>query len=670
MTEDLAPISLQEVEWAREIMGLEGLDESRRDFISALTSVDVAACPGSGKTTMILAKLAILSERWSSKSSGVAVLSHTNVARDEVENRLGHSSRARLFLSYPHSIDTIHAFTNKFLATPWLLSHGYRASVVDDDAAARVRRRILGRESVIIDNALRKKGKSLDDVRLQSLTEGDPLGGSLFGLGSHTKSYQLATKAILASLEQGYVCFDEILSIGAIWSESDDNVVRALRARFPLALIDEMQDTTPLQNRVIDGIFHRKVENSPAILQRVGDLNQAIFADPTSPLVSDFPRLETRAVSISNSFRISPKVGRLANNLAVSPVAPHGLIGLRKPTTSPEINPNRIFVFSKNAPEKVLEKYAQHVASLFDDEELKAANVWAVGFRHKPAPDVRPGHAHYPKTVSHYWPSYNSDLSLSSFSPRTLAEYVLRASSLRKTEESSAAALQALASGILQGARIVNYASVSKSAGNAHRRIQQAVGTSGPAYFAYADLKNKLLTDSLLPNAESWPSLRQQLLVVIEHISASNSTSMTEFLQWPQDLSATDIGGSNNGNKVDPNIYTYHDVVSGKILDIKLGSIHAVKGQTHTATLLLETFTYSHHLKSLMARFLTSPDVPESAALGTRMEFWMRSAYVAMTRPTQSLCLAIPSQSIAASEPERKERIEALRGLGWGVEEL
>ena len=60
-------------------------DEDQRNVLTSSTSCDVQAAPGNGKTTLIVAKLALLSLTWASRTQGVCVISHTNVARDEVE---------------------------------------------------------------------------------------------------------------------------------------------------------------------------------------------------------------------------------------------------------------------------------------------------------------------------------------------------------------------------------------------------------------------------------------------------------------------------------------------------------------------------------------------------------------------------------------------------------
>ena len=78
----------QDVESIIKKLGLETVDSARKEFIKCLDTTDVSACPGSGKTTLIVAKMLLLMEKWQSLSRGICVLSHTNVAKDEVISRL------------------------------------------------------------------------------------------------------------------------------------------------------------------------------------------------------------------------------------------------------------------------------------------------------------------------------------------------------------------------------------------------------------------------------------------------------------------------------------------------------------------------------------------------------------------------------------------------------
>ncbi|MDB6077028.1 MAG: helicase UvrD, partial [Akkermansiaceae bacterium] len=112
------PVTDEDIDWVQGLMGLDALDSERKAFLKRLDTVDVSACPGSGKTTLAVAKLAILARKWTDRTRGLCVLSHTNVAREEIQHRLGNTAEGQSLLNYPHFIDTIHGFVTRFLATP------------------------------------------------------------------------------------------------------------------------------------------------------------------------------------------------------------------------------------------------------------------------------------------------------------------------------------------------------------------------------------------------------------------------------------------------------------------------------------------------------------------------------------------------------------------------
>ena len=110
-------------------------DDERISVLETMRSIDIQACPGSGKTTLIATKLILLSKKWPFQHQGVCVLSHTNVAKDEIINRIKQSNtaEAQCLLSYPHFIGTIQEFVNRFLALPYIRSTGIKDITVDND---------------------------------------------------------------------------------------------------------------------------------------------------------------------------------------------------------------------------------------------------------------------------------------------------------------------------------------------------------------------------------------------------------------------------------------------------------------------------------------------------------------------------------------------------------
>ncbi|MGH9771758.1 MAG: UvrD-helicase domain-containing protein, partial [Candidatus Acidiferrales bacterium] len=118
----LTPQLLEEL--GQELGGYDFTGESQRTFLSNVESCDVQAAPGNGKTTLLVAKLALLSRCWVSRKQGVCVISHTNVAREEVEKKLFRHATASAFRSYPHFIGTVTAFIDRYLALPSLRGLG------------------------------------------------------------------------------------------------------------------------------------------------------------------------------------------------------------------------------------------------------------------------------------------------------------------------------------------------------------------------------------------------------------------------------------------------------------------------------------------------------------------------------------------------------------------
>src|ERR1700680_1704052 len=140
----------QDIAWVCGVLKLQknafsGPDgkDARLEALKSTATLDVEACPGSGKTTLLVAKLAILARKWAEARRGVCVLSHTNVARLEIEKRLGNTTAGQHLLTYPHFVGTIHGFVNEFLAVPWLRSLGYPIRMIDNHLCEHPRRQLL-----------------------------------------------------------------------------------------------------------------------------------------------------------------------------------------------------------------------------------------------------------------------------------------------------------------------------------------------------------------------------------------------------------------------------------------------------------------------------------------------------------------------------------------------
>ena len=122
-----------------------------------------------------------------------------------------------------------------------------------------------------------------------------------------------------------------------------------------------------------------------------------------------------------------------------------------------------------------------------------------------------------------------------------------------------------------------------------------------------------------------------------------NDPEALTFLGWRDDqvgpvpLAAT--------QKRQDNIYRFSK--NGKKVDIRIGSVHSVKGENHTATLVLETYWKDRKGKHNLELLLPWLKGESSAAksLGKEQKERLKIHYVAMTRPSHLLCLAMKKTS-------------------------
>ncbi|WP_339709828.1 UvrD-helicase domain-containing protein [uncultured Sphingosinicella sp.] len=276
------------------------LDEARRAAIREHRHVH--ACPGAGKTTLIGLKLVLLARKWRYRHCGLCVLTHTNVAKDEILKRVRTDAAATSLISYPHFIGTIQDFVQTFLALPACRSKGYPIRHIDDSTtAAYMRRRLAPSTRTYLDN----KNASTSRLRLEWAQ--DQLSVNVPGApGTLTASYQNMIVVKNQTLENGYFFFSEMYAFARELISTNPSVIDALRQRFPLVLIDETQDTLRFQDELINHLFG---DAAGCTLQKVGDPDQAIFDG-----MSGEPPNETFNAAID--LAPIPDSGRFTANIA------------------------------------------------------------------------------------------------------------------------------------------------------------------------------------------------------------------------------------------------------------------------------------------------------------------------------------------------------------------
>lgn len=216
--------------------------EDARRVIRSWHSTDVAACPGSGKTTVLLAKLKLLADKMPLENgAGICVLSHTNVAINEIKNRLSDYADRRK-IQHEEKYKTLDYVTRNNFETGGQffdrINHTQALHIRDDGALCigKLKRPLAG-----VGKASAEQYKEL----LAELLKDE-------GIIRYQDAYAYANAAI---------------------TELPTEYTDLFSSRFQYVFIDEYQDCNNLQRQAIDAIF----DPQKCAVFKIGDSDQAIY---------------------------------------------------------------------------------------------------------------------------------------------------------------------------------------------------------------------------------------------------------------------------------------------------------------------------------------------------------------------------------------------------------
>jgi hypothetical protein len=98
-------------------------------------------------------------------------------------------------------------------------------------------------------------------------------------------------------------------------------------------------------------------------------------------------------------------------------------------------------------------------------------------------------------------------------------------------------------------------------------------------------------------------------------------------------------------------------------VQIEVSTIHSVKGQTHLATLVLETYYKRQYDLQKLLPYLKGAG-PPIGQLDSFIADHMKRVFVAITRPTELVCLAMHANHVSPSD------INDLKTSGWLIQDL
>lgn len=630
------------------IKGYPDFDTEKQAIIRSNKSADIKACPGSGKTTTLLAKLVILANRMPLPANkGICVLTHTNVAIDEIKSKL--SYQANVLFNYPNYFGTIQGFVDKYLTIPYFNS-------VSDVPIASIDSE---RASIIFEKAFSKKGfedltciwRQIKDRIPKTLTGKDKnnkirqeqiefLFGSYYSADKNSfyreyganraiacdsskPIFQLLDATRCQPLRSGVLKFEDAFSYGMAYINRCANLRDAFSERFSYLFIDEMQDTNELQYDLLEKIF----DKDKVIIQRFGDPFQNIFEHGKMKWNPD-----SKALPINFSNRFGESIASVLRTVCEKNNAS------LKGNAAIESHKPILLVFDDSL--NVLPKFASLVSELKigDKTILEIANeekekdglhrnrIKAVGWVGK---DKKDGLLR----LTSYYPSYEAKPSNGIPYKHSLFEYIRR-SDIHSVQDCIDNVINAISN--LLDRMGISYENNGRALRYTKTRVESFLKDYYPEQATTLRAKISEWALNILKstedvNIETFNSIRDFINNDLSKLFMLDRTSEV-YRNFMKDPEMQPKDKEDYPDEHCRNVYRNKDV------EIEIATIHSVKGETHIATLYMET-AYKNKCESQRIGGQMC-GIPYSGKQEVTL-MTLRMAYVAMSRPKYLLCFAI-----------------------------
>lgn len=310
----------------------------------------VLAGAGSGKTRVIVEKIAHLIGCGRYSARRIAAITFTNKSAKEMRERVAKRSREQDAAEV--TICTFHALGLKFLQIEHAavgLKRGF--SIFDaDDAAAQIKDLMSGAKPDDIEDmknlVSRAKNAGLSPEQAMAATRSNREKEA----ASVYERYQLRLTAFNA------VDFDDLIRLPVQVLEENPDIAVAWRERIGYLLVDECQDTNDAQYRLL-----KQLAGDKGNFTCVGDDDQSIYAwrganpENLQQMGRDYPALEI--IKLEQNYRCSNRMLRAANALIAN--NPHEHL---KKLWSDQADGERIRVWECRNSEHEAEKVAAEIA--------------------------------------------------------------------------------------------------------------------------------------------------------------------------------------------------------------------------------------------------------------------------------------------------------------------
>lgn len=650
-------ITDDDISYAEQLLLPAGktFDPERVDFIRNFKTIDLQAVPGSGKTTALLAKLVILERKLpSADGSGILLLSHTNAAIDEIKEKI-QKHCPRLF-SYPNFIGTIQSFVDEFLAVPYYVQKfNKKPNRIDHEIynekiksfiekpwlyKLNFNKDITDKVAYIKNNNeglfYSYRFQSSNEIQLvKNLNEGvleisKPRGRTR---AENYRDYTQKEKSDVydwffefkkSILKSGILHYDDAYFLAERYLIKFPNIKSILQKRFALAFVDEMQDMDTHQYDLLERIFYDN-GNSISVIQRIGDKNQAIY---NSVKATDVWLDRATVLRLNGSQRLSKPIADVVKRFALYTDVNFDIVGLNECTIKPHI-----LVFENGAIGNIIPCFAQIVRE--HGLENTGNDIKVVCWNTDWKEDDASRHDQAKLRLEDYHKGFKKEKRKPKQDYDCLKSYLIYYDKNKKT-------LEPLRKNILNALlKILRLENINTSDTRPYTKKKLIDLVREKDLKRYEELNLNLYNWSIGiikgKTNDVWDQIKAYAPNLFTILSDNPLSTSLTFLN----TDAAHIPVAENTELETTNHYKEDG------LEIEITSVHSVKGQTHCATLYLESYFQKDgngaKAKSYESQRLSQQLLGANLAtnIGDRVKQSAKMAYVGFSRPTDLLCIAV-----------------------------
>lgn len=289
------------------------------------------ACPGSGKTFSVAARIAKLIKEKNFTTRGIAAISFTNVAGEEIASKLSSDFKLPGCMTYPHFLGTIDKFINTYIFLPFghlIMGCDKRPDLVGAPHKSWTKGK--GDKKYFYN----KKTKSnvvgyanphsyFDSTSFNIREELYPLTAATHFHFSFS-NYYTKKGAVHKTIADIIDAKRENFKLGFA-NQADANylawkilvqyplIAQTIASKFEYFIVDEAQDTDEIQMRIIDILMAAGASN----VMLVGDRDQSIFEwNNADPAFFDQKFNELNRITLDENWRSSQLICDFTRSLS------------------------------------------------------------------------------------------------------------------------------------------------------------------------------------------------------------------------------------------------------------------------------------------------------------------------------------------------------------------